>query len=195
MSIYNNTVAGKFQPTFLYIKQHSITGKLYFGKTVRQNPHYYKGSGKYWSRHITKHGKEHVVTLWYCLFLNKEDCVEFATNFSLQHDIVNSTLWANLKIETGTDGGNQKGVKGNKCSDETRRKLSVINTGKKQSVESCVKRSISLKGRVFTEDHLEKLRKPKPVRSQLHSQNISKTKKGIPWTEARRVAQNNRAKS
>lgn len=36
-----------FEPTYLYIKQHSITGKLYFGKTVK-NPEKYNGSGSPW---------------------------------------------------------------------------------------------------------------------------------------------------
>lgn len=43
-----------FRPTFLYIKQHTITGKLYFGKTSKNLDKMlsYKGSGKYWLDHI-----------------------------------------------------------------------------------------------------------------------------------------------
>ena len=52
-----------YTPTYLYIKQHALTGKLYFGKTV-QNPEVYKGSGTHWTNHIKKHGKEHIKTLW-----------------------------------------------------------------------------------------------------------------------------------
>ena len=26
-----------FKPTYLYIKQHTVTGKLYFGKTTKDN--------------------------------------------------------------------------------------------------------------------------------------------------------------
>ena len=51
MNIYNSIT-----PTYLYVKQHSITGMKYFGKTTR-NPIKYIGSGKYWKRHISKHGK------------------------------------------------------------------------------------------------------------------------------------------
>ena len=43
-NIYTN-----FKPTFLYIKQHTVTGKLYFGKTT-QNPETYLGSGTYWTK-------------------------------------------------------------------------------------------------------------------------------------------------
>lgn len=46
---------------YLYVKQHSITGLKYFGKTVR-DPNTYFGSGTYWNRHIDKHGREHVET-------------------------------------------------------------------------------------------------------------------------------------
>ena len=31
-----------FKPTFLYIKQHTVTGKMYFGKTGKNNPNYGK---------------------------------------------------------------------------------------------------------------------------------------------------------
>jgi hypothetical protein len=90
--------------TFLYIKKHSITGLLYFGKTTK-NPEKYYGSGKYWLKHIKKHGKKHVVTLWYCLFLDKDTLTSFALNFSKQNNIVKSDLWANLTEENGLDGG------------------------------------------------------------------------------------------
>jgi hypothetical protein len=48
---------------YLYIKQHAITGKKYFGRTTKRNPYMYKGSGSYWTNHIKKYGKEHVKTL------------------------------------------------------------------------------------------------------------------------------------
>lgn len=89
-----------FKPTYLYIKQHSVTGKLYFGKTFR-DPEKYKGSGTHWLRHIKKHGKEHVVTLWYCLFYDKEELTKFAIQFSEQQNIVKSDDWLNLIEENG----------------------------------------------------------------------------------------------
>jgi hypothetical protein len=48
---------------YLYVKQHSITKKKYFGKTTVMNPYKYRGSGLHWGRHLRKHGKQHVVTL------------------------------------------------------------------------------------------------------------------------------------
>lgn len=93
-----------FIPTFLYIKQHTVTGLLYFGKT-KQNPEKYLGSGTRWLNHIKKHGKEHVVNLWYCLFLDEETITNVALSFSRQHNIVESDDWANLMLENGATGG------------------------------------------------------------------------------------------
>lgn len=110
----SKSIYSEFKPTFLYIKQHTVTGKLYFGKTTR-NPEKYLGSGKYWKLHIKKYGKKYVTNLWYCLFLDEKECKDFAIQFSTQNNIVNSKEWANLKQET-LDGGwdyvNDSGLNG-----------------------------------------------------------------------------------
>jgi hypothetical protein len=103
MSIYK-----PFKPTFLYIKQHTITGLMYFGKTTK-NPEKYLGSGSYWVRHIKKHGKQYVINLWYCLFYNELECREFALQFSKQHNIVESKEWANQIPEQVEDTNNTAG--------------------------------------------------------------------------------------
>ena len=105
----------QFKPTYLYIKQHSVTGKCYFGKTTGSESYLleqYQGSGEYWKDHIKKHGVEHVTTVWYCLFTEKEECNKFALMCSEQWDIVNSDQWANLITEDGLAGG---GMKGRNC--------------------------------------------------------------------------------
>ena len=92
-------------PTYLYIKQHSITKKKYFGKTT-QDIHKYKGSGVYWTDHIKKHGKEHVITTQ--VFGPYTDSIaisKFALAFSRDNNIVESKDWANLEPENGLDGG------------------------------------------------------------------------------------------
>lgn len=94
---------------YLYIKQHSITGLKYFGKTKFKNPFKYLGSGKYWTRHISKHGKEYIKTLEIYGFDDYESCSEFALKFSTENNIVYSDDWANLKLENGLDGGSDKG--------------------------------------------------------------------------------------
>lgn len=162
----------EFKPTYLYIKQHSITGKLYFGKTTK-DPEKYMGSGIHWTRHISKHGIEYVETVWYCLFLDKEDCVDFALNFSKQHDIVESKEWLNAIPENGTDDAMtnfppwNKGLRGVQkwkpgryeqiYTPETRAKMRAAKvgyvswnkgrTGDKQSEETVEKRKQKLQGR------------------------------------------------
>ena len=93
------------KPTYLYIKQHTITGLKYFGKTTKENPFSYNGSGKYWLKHIKKHGKNYVVTNWVQLFIDEKTLTDYALNFSIENDITNSVQWANLKEENGLDGG------------------------------------------------------------------------------------------
>ena len=121
-----------FKPTYLYIKQHSITGLLYFGKTTKSDPYKYKGSGTYWKNHIKKYGTEHVKTLWIKLFDDKNSCVNYATNFSTKNNIVESHKWANQVIEDGLGNG----TPGRICSEETKSKISKSNTGKKHSNET-----------------------------------------------------------
>lgn len=89
-----------FSPTYLYIKQHTKTGKLYFGKTI-QDPIKYKGSGLLWNSHLSYHGKEHIVTLWYQLYDNVFDLVADALSMSHKLDIVNNKSWLNLIPENG----------------------------------------------------------------------------------------------
>lgn len=108
----------KFQPTYLYIKQHSVTGKLYFGKTIR-DPIKYSGSGTYWSPHIKKHGYDRVETLWYCLFYDEDTIKEFALMCSEMWNIVKSDDWANLIPENGIDGF------GLIFTEEIRKKMSI----------------------------------------------------------------------
>jgi hypothetical protein len=149
-----------YKPTFLYIKQHIVTGKLYFGKTT-QNPIKYSGSGKYWLNHIRKHGVDKVETVWYCLFTDKETLTKFALDFSKQNNITESENWANLKPETGLDGGTitrsfesrlkqSKTTRGRTHNKDWVNKISRSLTGKSrgaQTPEQKLKTSIALRGK------------------------------------------------
>jgi len=92
----------EFIPTYLYIKQHRVTGLKYIGKTIK-NPIHYKGSGKYWLRHLKKHGYI-VDTIWYQLYNDAKSLTEAAIKLSLDNNIVESIEWANQKAENGLDG-------------------------------------------------------------------------------------------
>ena len=149
------TIYTPIQPTYLYIKQHSITGLKYFGKTTRKDPYTYNGSGTHWTRHIKIHGKEHVVTLWVSELYQDTSISDYALQFSIENDIVESKEWANLKPENGLDGA----IKGIKHSAEAKANMSIAQTGKKRSAET-------------------KANMSKP-RSAEHKANISAARTGI----------------
>lgn len=93
------------QPTRLYVKEHGVTGMRYFGKTTVALIESYSGSGKYWKKHIKKHGKQ-INTIWTSKwFTDETEIQDFALAFSELFDIVESNDWANLKLENGLDGG------------------------------------------------------------------------------------------
>jgi hypothetical protein len=99
----------EFLPTYMYIKTHNVTGLKYFGKTTN-DPHTYRGSGTYWIAHIKKHGYD-CTTEILGFFTEKDECVNAATTFSQENNIViavdsnKKKLWANLIEENGLDGG------------------------------------------------------------------------------------------
>lgn len=153
---------------YLYVKQHSVTGLKYFGKTLSKDPLKYKGSGKHWLRHLKKHGNEvDTIELWE--FDNQEQCTEFALHFSKENNIVESTEWANLQDENGLDGNYQFNfLKGKTYEEihgiekakrlrsirkwpehtvESRRKMSEIAKLRKHSDETKKKMSNSRKGK------------------------------------------------
>lgn len=142
---------------YLYVKQHSITGLKYFGKTERSNPFKYPGSGSYWKRHIKKHGKEYVKTIELWSFDDQDLCTEFALKFSEENDIVESDVWANLRYEDGLNGGARN------LSTVSRLKISEENTGR-------------FKGKTYEE--IYGIDKAKELRKSRGESN-TKTKKGI----------------
>lgn len=131
---------------YLYHKRHRITGLNYFGKTTVE-PYVYTGSGKYWKRHLSKHGIDiETVNVWE--FTNQDECTKFALKFSTEHNIVESKEWANLKLENGKDGGDP-GLIG-------RQKISKSKTGVKHTEKQNLKKSERQKGIKRSQEYLEK---------------------------------------
>ena len=142
-------------PTYLYIKQHFITGLKYFGKTTNLDPYKYNGSGKHWTRHIKKHGKEHIVTLWVSDLYYDTSIIDVALKFSMDNDIVNSKEWANLIPENGLDGGSKTGKTGKPHTEETKAKMKgrlSPNKGKLHTDEAKAKMSVAQKGKVLSKE-------------------------------------------
>lgn len=119
---------------YLYLKTHNKTGLKYLGKT-KQDPYKYKGSGKYWKRHIEKHGYN-VTTEILLITQDKDELKETGLFFSKLLNVVESNEYANLKEENG-DGGSNK--------------------GRQQSLESNLLRSNTLKNRILSSEHKSKI--------------------------------------
>lgn len=152
----------------------------------------YHGSGIHWKRHIKAHGAEHVETLWYCLFLDKESCESFATMYSDIHNIVLSDDYLNLKRENGLDGGSYP------HTDEVKQKLSELKTGKKLSDDTKQKLSIALKGKtrpkeIFNTEWREKQRlshidrkKPESTRAKMSAAQSKNNGRALIWVIERK---------
>lgn len=184
----------KFKPTFLYIKRHSKTGKLYFGKTTVLNKiESYTGSGTYWANHIKAYGIEFVETIWYCLFTEIDELVEFATQFSETQCIVESSDWANQIPEDGLSGSGvsmkrpdvserNRLKKGSKyCSDRPHH-----NLGRKHSAEHKARLSALRKGKKISEETRKKLDKKKQERESSPEFIEAKKKNEIERAERRK---------
>lgn len=106
---------------YLYIKTHNKTGLKYFGKTTKE-PFAYTGSGKYWLRHLDKHGYDFSTEIFGC-YDDIDVCEKDAVKFSLDNNIVESTKWANCIVENGKDGA-PVGHPGHVFTDQELQKIS-----------------------------------------------------------------------
>ena len=93
-----------WKPTALLVMEHNQTGLKYFCKTTRIHEiKWYKGSGKYWKRHLRKHGKDVKVGVL-GIYFDKERCLNAAKEFSEVNYIGSNPEWANLIAENALDG-------------------------------------------------------------------------------------------
>ena len=113
----------------LYESIHNITGLKYFGKTEKYHTtedlqKYYHGSGKYWKRHLKKHGDNVTMSIWY-QDENQEAVTHLALMYSEIYNIVESDKYANLVLENGAKGN----VVGINITREQREKISSALMG------------------------------------------------------------------
>jgi hypothetical protein len=94
----------QWKPTALLVMTHKKTGMQYFCKTTRlKNLRWYKGSGKYWTRHLKHHGSDIDVGVL-GVYFDRDRCLSAAYEFSKTHNINANKDWANLIDENGLDG-------------------------------------------------------------------------------------------
>jgi hypothetical protein len=92
------------KPTRLYIKKCSHCNLKYFGKYTGEHIEYYKGSGTRWNNHLNKHSAASL-HIWDSDWYSDTSISRFALKFSRINRIVQDENWANLKEETGLEGG------------------------------------------------------------------------------------------
>lgn len=153
----------------LYIATHNITGKKYFGKTIKwftkiDLQEKYHGSGKYWLKHLEKYGDDVTMEIYQICSLNESsgDYVKpIALKFSEENNIVKSEEWANLKLEDGFEGGSIAGELhpnyGTNISQEHKNAISVAHTGKIVSEETREKLAECKRGKPVSNTTKEKI--------------------------------------
>lgn len=160
---------------YLYIKKCPHCQLQYYGRTT-QDPYKYKGSGKYWRRHLKAHDIDYPETISITECQTVEEAMDIALKFSEDNDIVKSSEWANQIPENGQHNNtyginlpqNVKdkiglGNRGKIHTEEHRRKNSEANKGKlnhfygkHHTEESKKKISLAGKGRIESEEKKRK---------------------------------------
>lgn len=173
---------------YLYKKTHLITGLQYLGQTSAQDPHRYKGSGKYWKLHLKKHGALYKTEiLKECQ--NMSEIKVWGEYYSKMWDIVKNSNWANLTSESGIGGRHSaeiralmskqrkgsipwnKGLRGIMPASQ-RQQISKAHKGKIHSGETIAKRIKKLTGLRRTEE--QKMRMGASQIGRRHSEESKK---------------------
>lgn len=165
------------------IKKCMSTGLKYLCKTTssaKRSPYDYKGSGKYWLRHVNKH-KSYVITCIVGSYDTKEQLKENGIRLSEDYNIVESTEWANLTPEQGDGGwihdqtGNTWKVKD--TSNMGKHKNQWVNddgTRRQQQSERMLKYNPSYSNKK-TEKQIESSRKASVIASEASKKKILAT--------------------
>jgi group I intron endonuclease len=182
---------------YVYLTTNLITGQQYVGdRSCNCDPEEdkYLGSGTYYKRAETKYGKNNF----------KKEILEFFNTKKEASD--KQEKYIKLYKTHITDGGYNISPKGGhqfikSISEETKQKMSLAKKGKKQSEEhiknrvkkligkkrtknACNNISESLKGRRLSEEHKEKMRKPKSEEAKIHMSNSQRGR--IAWNKGMR---------
>lgn len=152
---------------YLYVKESPL-GLKYLGIT-NKDPYSYKGSGKYWRRHLKAHDikiKDIKTTILLETF-DKEELKEKSLYYSNLWNIVESDEWANLMPESGY------GTFGRKFSEETKANMNKDKLGKKLTEEHRKKLSDSGKGKSKSEEFRKSRTGDKnPFYGKTHSKEV-----------------------
>lgn len=124
---------------FVYITTNVISGKIYVGKkkSSHKDRNSYLGSGTMFKKALNKYGKDN---------FKREILVWADTQKEIDYwEIFYISLFSATNREVGYNIAPGGGGNTNPVSEETKRKLSEINKGKKQSPETIEKRVQTIK--------------------------------------------------
>lgn len=125
----------------LMIKRHNTTGLKYLCYTQKEGIEFenYNGSGKYWVKHLKKHGNN-ISTEVIFETADYEQFRKTAIKYSHEFDVVASKDWANQRPEEGTGGNTVSGkmwiTDGEKSKYHS--KIEPIPTGWRKGRTGCV---------------------------------------------------------
>lgn len=141
-------MSGEQKVFYLYHKISPL-GLNYLGITQKE-PSKYRGSGKYWKKHLSYHKirTKDIQTIILFETNNEFDLREKSKHFSDLYDVVNSKDWANLIPESGDNS-----ILGYRFSDESKRKMSESRKGKLVGEEN------PMFGKIVSEETREKISK------------------------------------
>lgn len=160
---------------FIYVTENLINGKLYIGQHTcnydKQFTDGYLGSGRALKNAVKKYGAENFSRIILEYAESPEELNELEAKYVDEEVMSDVSRFYNLKT-----GGKQNTV----FSEETRKKISISNTGKHPSEETREKLRIGHLGQKISEENLKKLiacRKGIPL-SEEHKRKISESNKG-----------------
>lgn len=164
---------------YLYVKTHNKTGLKYLGKTTKEDPHKYHGSGADWKEHLKEYGFDYTTEIIReCR--TKEELNLWGRYYSDLWNVAKSIEWANRIPETG--GGCNTHV-----SQETRQKIRESLVGKQFTEERRKKIAEAGKGRIPWNKGLTK---DIDSRISKYAEKISTNQLGrIPWNKGKKGSQ------
>jgi hypothetical protein len=132
---------------------HNVTGLKYLGQTQRSLS-WYNGSGRYWKKHLKKHGLDLTKEIL-AECKTKEELSKIAQHYSDLWNVCKSEEFANLCPETGTGGDTSQSPayqanlkRGRYWSKETREKASKLRKGIPRDRENVERQRKTMTGTV-----------------------------------------------